>query len=195
VDSRRDVSGMGRAAGARSGQYAPISETDDRRRSGPQGVPPPACFVCAKHRGDLPVPGGFVWQDELVVATHRIMITPEGETVREVYLGHLVVEPRRHAAELAELSDAEASAVGVASARLSRSLMAVLPVEHIYAAIVGDEVPHLHLHLLPRYVETPREYWWDRVDEWPEAPRGDEHAVRKLVERLRVRVDQRTRST
>jgi histidine triad (HIT) family protein len=138
------------------------------------------------------VPGGLVWQDELVVATHRIMMTPKGEAVREVYLGHLVVEPRRHAAELAELTDAEASAMGVASARLSRSLMSVLPVEHIYAMIVGDEVPHVHLHLLPRYVGTPREYWWDRVDEWPDAPRGDEHAVGKLVERLRVGVDQRS---
>jgi histidine triad (HIT) family protein len=169
-----------------------VAEPDDERRSGAQGVPPPPCFVCAKHRGDLPVPGGFVWLDELVVATHRIMTTPKGKTVRDVYLGHLVVEPRRHAAELAELTDAEACALGVASARLSRSLMSVLPAEHIYAAIVGDEVPHLHLNLLPRYVGTPREYWWDRVDEWPDAPRGDEHAVAKLVERLRVGLDRRT---
>jgi histidine triad (HIT) family protein len=109
-----------------------------------------------------------------------------------VYLGHLVVEPRTHAAELAELSDAEASAMGVASARPSRSLMSVLAAEHIYAAIVGDAVPHPQLHLLPRYVGTPREYWWDRLDEWPDAPRGDVHAVAKLVERLQVVVDQRS---
>ncbi|MGH9228417.1 MAG: HIT family protein [Acidimicrobiales bacterium] len=138
------------------------------------------------------MPGGLVWEDELVVATHRIMVTPKGEAVGEVYLGHLVVEPRRHAAELADLTDAEASAIGVALARLSGSLMSVLPIEHIYAMVVGDEVPHVHLHLLPRYVGTPREYWWDRVDEWPDAPRGDEHAVGKLVERLRVGVDQRS---
>jgi diadenosine tetraphosphate (Ap4A) HIT family hydrolase len=179
-------------ARGRPEQYALVPEADDHRQSGAQGAPSMACFVCAKHRGDLPVPGGLVWQDELVVATHRIMMTPKGEAVREVYLGHLIVEPRRHAAELAELTDAEASAMGVASARLSRSLMSVLPVEHIYAMIVGDEVPHVHLHLLPRYVGTPREYWWDRVDEWPDAPRGDEHAVSKLVERLRVGVDQRS---
>ena len=124
------------------------------------------------------------------VATHRILTTPKGETVREVYLGHLVVEPRRHVAELAELTDSEASAIGVTSAHLSRGLMSVLPAEHVYAAIIGDEVPHLHLHLLPRYSGTPREYWWDRVDEWPGAPRGDEQAVGELVERLRIAVDQ-----
>ena len=101
-------------------------------------------------------------------------------------------EPRRHAPGLGDLTDAEAAALGVASAHLSRALMSVLPAEHAYAAIVGDQVPHLHLHLLPRYPGTPPEYWWDRVDEWPDAPRGDEHAVSKLVERLRVGVDQRS---
>jgi diadenosine tetraphosphate (Ap4A) HIT family hydrolase len=62
--------------------------------------------------------------------------------------------------------------------------MSVLPVDHVYAAIVGDEIPHLHVHLLPRYAGTAREYWWDRVDEWPDAPRGGEQAVAHLVERL-----------
>lgn len=145
---------------------------------------PNTCFVCAKHRGDVPVPGGFVWEDELVVATHRTLTTSKGDAVTEVYLGHLLVEPRRHTGGLADLTDAEASRVGVASAHLSRGLMSVLPVDHVYAAIVGDEIPHLHVHLLPRYAGTPRENWWDRVDEWPDAPRGGEQAVAHLVERL-----------
>ena len=87
-----------------------VSGADGHSHLGAQR-PPVVCFVCAKHRGDLPVPGGLVWEDELVVATHRILTTPKGETVREVYLGHLVVEPRRHVAELAELTDSEASAM------------------------------------------------------------------------------------
>ena len=149
----------------------------------------PGRVSCAPSIGVIsPCPAGGC-EDDLVVATHNILMTPKGDTVREVYLGHLVVEPRRHAAGLAELTDAEAGAMGVASAHLSRSLMSVLPAEHVYAAIIGDEVPHLHLHLLPRYFGTPREYWWDRVDEWPGAPRGDEHAVGNLVERLRVAAD------
>jgi hypothetical protein len=47
-------------------------------------------------------------------------------------------------------------------------------------------------HLLPRHVGTPREYCWDRLDERPDAPRGDVHAVANLVERLQVVVDQRS---
>ncbi|HET6834171.1 MAG TPA: HIT family protein [Acidimicrobiales bacterium] len=137
----------------------------------------------------MDVPGDFVWEDELVVATHRILIEPNGDTVRDVYLGHVLIEPRRHTPELGDLTDAEAAALGVASAHLSRALMSVLPAEHVYAAVVGDRVPHLHLQLLPRYPGTPPEYWWDRVDEWPDAPRGDAAAVDRLVKRLRPAAD------
>ena len=77
--------------GARTGHSVQVAETDGQRRSSAQGAPPIDCFVCAKHRGDLPVPGGLVWEDELVVATHRILIEPNGDTVGDVYLGHLLV--------------------------------------------------------------------------------------------------------
>ena len=49
---------------------------------------------------------------------------------------------------------------------------------------VGDAVPHLHVHLLPRFPGTPREYWWTKVDEWPEARRGDAAQIGDLVREL-----------
>jgi diadenosine tetraphosphate (Ap4A) HIT family hydrolase len=51
--------------------------------------------------------------------------------------------------------------------------------------VVGHGAPHLHLHLIPRYPGTPREFWWTRVDEWPDAPRGDAGAIAALAERVR----------
>lgn len=62
--------------------------------------------------------------------------------------------------------------MGYWSARASRALYEVAGAEHVYAAIIGDAVPHLHLHLLPRFPGTPREYWSTRMDEWPQARRG-----------------------
>jgi histidine triad (HIT) family protein len=51
--------------------------------------------------------------------------------------------------------------------------------------MIGDEVPHLHVHLLPRYPGTPREYWWDRVDEWRGARRSLQPQIAVLVRDLR----------
>ena len=46
--------------------------------------------------------------------------------------------------------------------------------------------PHLHLHLIPRYPGAPREYWGMRVDEWPDAPRGEAAEIAALCEQLRA---------
>jgi histidine triad (HIT) family protein len=131
------------------------------------------------------MPGGPVAEDDLVLVSH--VVTPEalGREGTRAYLGHLIVEPRRHAPGLADLTDAEARSVGSWSARASRALRDVTGAEHVYAAAIGDAVPHLHVQLLPRFPGTPREYWWTRVDEWPEARRGGTAEIAALVRDLR----------
>jgi histidine triad (HIT) family protein len=143
------------------------------------------CFVCDKHREMSTVPGGELIADDDVVVSHLPLITPQG-TSDSVYLGHLVLEPRRHLRELGELSPDEAASLGRLSARASAALTASEGAEHVYAAVIGHGVEHLHLHLLPRYPGTPREYWWVRVDEWPGAPRGGVAEIEALAERLRA---------
>jgi diadenosine tetraphosphate (Ap4A) HIT family hydrolase len=142
------------------------------------------CFVCRKHReqGSL-LPGGPVGEDELTVVSHLAPAAP-GRAGGPVYLGHLLVEPRRHAPGLADLTDAEAQAVGRWCARASRALREVAGAEHIYAAVIGDNTPRLHVRLLPRYPGTPREYWWDRLDEWPGARLGTEREITAFVRGL-----------
>lgn len=144
------------------------------------------CFVCRKHRdrGSL-LPGGPVAEDELVLVSH--IVTPDvlGSDGATAYLGHLFVEPLRHAPGLADLTDAEAQRVGLWCTRASRALREAAGAEHVYAAVIGDGVPHVHVHLLPRFPGTPREYWWTRVDEWPQARRGTAAEIEALVRKLR----------
>jgi histidine triad (HIT) family protein len=165
-----------------------ISLTQHERRSegaAAYGMPMEACFVCAKHL-DLAraAPGGALDADAHVVVSHLPLTTPAGDA-SSVYLGHLLVEPRRHIAELGDLRADEAASFGALTARASAALQAV-GAEHVYAAVIGHGVAHLHLHLIARYPGTPREYWWTRLDEWTEAPRGDTSAVADFVARLRA---------
>ncbi len=139
------------------------------------------CFVCHKHRGDVHVPGGVIFEDELVYASHSII--PEGHD--SVYLGWAFVEPKRHAPGLGDLTDAEARAFGLTTIRLSRALLAATGAEHVYAAVLGHHVPHLHIHLIVRYPNTPREHWGLNVVEWSEAPRGREPEIAALADRIR----------
>lgn len=145
------------------------------------------CFVCRKHRkrGSL-MPGGPIAEDDLVLVSH--IVTPEvlGHDGGTAYMGHLFVEPVRHVPGLGDLTDAEARSVGSWTTRASRALREVAGAEHVYLAVIGDGVPHLHVHLLPRYPGTPREYWWTRVDEWPQARRGGVAEIGMLVRQLRA---------
>jgi len=139
------------------------------------------CFVCRKHRGEIALPGGAIYEDALVYAGHAA--GPPGQGT--VYRGYLIAEPKRHAAGWEDLTADEAAALGRLLARLCRALRESEGAEHVYMAVLGDHVAHLHVHLLPRYPGTPPEYWGFRVDEWPDAPQADERAVAEVCERLR----------
>lgn len=144
------------------------------------------CFVCRKHhdRGSF-VPGGPVAKDELVLVSHTVTPDVLGRNGTTAYLGHLLVEPLRHAPGLADLTDVEARRIGLWCTRASRALREVAGAEQVYAAVWGDGVPHLHVHLLPRFPGTPREYWGTRVNEWPQAQRGNAAEIEVFVSGLR----------
>lgn len=142
------------------------------------------CFVCRKHRDiDRLAPGGSLVSDAHVVVSHLPLRTPAGEAT-SLYRGHFFVEPRRHVGELGELTPDEAASFGRLTAAVSASLRRA-GAEHVYAAVIGHGVEHLHLHLIPRYPGTPREYRWTRLDEWPDTPRGDAREIAAFVARLR----------
>lgn len=147
-------------------------------------MPEADCFVCRKHRGKVGVPGGIVYEDELVHCSH--IVVPEGRA--RVYLGTLFVEPRRHVAGIGDLHADEAERVGLLASRVAAALQATEGAEHVYVFVLGHHVPHLHVWLAPRYPGTPREFWPLRLAEWPAAPTGGPPEIAALCERVGAHV-------
>ncbi|MBI5566589.1 MAG: HIT family protein [Chloroflexi bacterium] len=147
---------------------------------------PPAteCFICRKHRGEVTIPGGAIYEDDLLYVGHAQI--RDGQT--SAYLGYLMIEPKRHAPRLFDLTDEEAQASGLMIARLSRALRDSEHAEHVYAFVIGDGVLHVHFHVVPRYPGAPREFWGVHVDEWPDAPHGGPDEMAALCDRLRRRL-------
>lgn len=140
------------------------------------------CFVCRKHRGELVMPGGVVYEDELVYASH--MALPDGQ--ERVYLGTLFVEPKRHVPGMGDLRRPEAERVGWLTSRLAAALQACARAEHVYVFVLGHHVPHLHVWIAPRYPGTPAEYAPFRLAAWPDAPRGGAAEIAALCDRVRA---------
>lgn len=145
------------------------------------------CVVCRKQQGDIPVAGGVVYEDDLLYVSHAQLWGGEADH----YLGHMFVEPKRHVPELADLTEAEAQALGLYTSRVARALMCTEGVEHVYSFVIGDGVPHVHIHVIGRYPGAPRKYWGPQVDEWPEAPRGGQAEIAEVTARVRAFLQER----
>jgi diadenosine tetraphosphate (Ap4A) HIT family hydrolase len=85
-------------------------------------------------------------------------------TVTDAYLqrkkiqrGYTVVIWRgRHVAEPTELNDAEASGYWAETLSVSRALLSFYRPLKLNYETLGNSLPHLHTHLIPRFREDPR---------------------------------------
>lgn len=77
------------------------------------------------------------------------------------------MEPKRHVADLGDLTEDEAAAVGILVSRLARALVKVESAEHVYSFVFGDGLAagHLHTHVSPHDPATPPELSQRRVGE------------------------------
>jgi diadenosine tetraphosphate (Ap4A) HIT family hydrolase len=97
-----------------------------------------------------------------------------------------MIDLKRHVPTLAEMNPEEAKAFGVIMARLSKALKEVEKAEHVYALVSGNAVPHLHMHLVARYPNTPEQYWGPfAVYESPNARMGEDNEVVELCHRIK----------
>jgi diadenosine tetraphosphate (Ap4A) HIT family hydrolase len=136
------------------------------------------CPICTKQQSA--VTGGPLMAGDLVYAHHVYCAGDDN------FLGYVRLETRRHVPSFAELTPAEAQAIGTQIMCLSRALKDCTGADHVYAFFYGDHVPHLHLHIFARYPGTPEEFWRERVDEWSGSPKGGAAEVAALCDRLRA---------
>jgi diadenosine tetraphosphate (Ap4A) HIT family hydrolase len=104
------------------------------------------CFTCAVNAGRISAPGGVIYQDKHWVAEHG---------VDRLVKGYVVLKPRRHVHEMADLLPQEARALGPAMRTLLSAMRTALAPERIYVCSFAESVHHLHFHLIPRYADMP----------------------------------------
>jgi len=99
--------------------------------------------------------------------------------------GYTIIAWRgRHVAEPTELSPSDAAAYWLEVVRVALALEAHLrPVKMNYN-LLGNSLPHLHTHLVPRYADDPRPGWPFPFPEH-EPPPIDDKVLRADVEALR----------
>ncbi len=108
---------------------------------------PADCHFCRKlsHLSSLP-PDELVWQFPHSVA----LLGPW-----QYYLGYCILVARRHASELHHLPDPERLAYLDEMCLLANAIADVFRPRKLNYELLGNQVPHLHWHLFPRYDHDP----------------------------------------
>ena len=98
-----------------------------------------------------------------------------------------LVFDRRHAARLDQLTDEEYAAFGRDLFVSQRAVFAVMRPDHTNIESLGNVVPHLHWHIIPRYVNDARwgmPIWTTPLSAMPDS-RLDAAERDDLIDRLR----------
>ncbi len=71
--------------------------------------------------------------------------------------GYIRVITNKHLKEFSELNDEEAVKLTLAIKKIEKKMIKFLNPDKINIANLGNMVPHLHIHIIPRYKNDP---WW-----------------------------------
>ena len=63
--------------------------------------------------------------------------------------GHTLVVPKREVDYVFDLDDDELAAMHIFAKRVAKAIEKVIPCKRVGVAVVGLEVPHAHIHLIP----------------------------------------------
>src|SRR5262245_21569765 len=107
----------------------------------------PDCPFCRKldALNELP-PGDLVWE-----FPHSVAVLGPWQ----FYHGYCILIARRHATELFHLDEAERHAYLEEMTLLARAIADAFGPHKLNYELLGNQVPHLHWHLFPRYQHDP----------------------------------------
>lgn len=99
-----------------------------------------ACVFCRIGQGHE----GFIYEDEGFFAVLD---------VRPRTAGHTLVIPKEHSRWVWDVPDIGAYFAAVQ--RVANALRSALNTEVVQMAVMGEEIPHAHVHLIPRFAGDP----------------------------------------
>ncbi len=83
--------------------------------------------------------------------------------INPVAVGHTLVIPRREVDYIFDLDDEELAAMQVFAKRVATAIRRVIPCVKVGQAVLGLEVPHAHIHLIPLQSEADMDFHKEKL--------------------------------
>lgn len=119
------------------------------------------------------IPGYIVAEDEGFIAFLDIF---------PLVMGHTLVVPKKETDYIFDMDDEELGQLMVFARKVAVALRRVVPCERIGVSVIGLEVPHTHVHLIP--IHTVQDMNFAKPKLTP-----DKAAMEELREKIRAAFD------
>lgn len=107
------------------------------------------CIFCKIVKNEIPA--DKVYEDDKIIAF--LDINP-------VAPGHTLVIPKAHHEVMADTPDELLAYIFVQSKKLMQTLKTAMGADFVVLSVVGIDVPHFHIHLIPRKHDDGLENFW-----------------------------------
>jgi histidine triad (HIT) family protein len=118
------------------------------------------------------IPGQIVAEDERFAAFLDIM---------PLVLGHTLVVPKKEIDYIYDLSDEDLKAIHVFAKKVAAGVLKAIPCKRIGVAVIGLEVPHAHIHLVPMNTADDLNFTRPKLRPSPEELAAAAEKIRKAL--------------
>ncbi|OGY47032.1 MAG: hypothetical protein A3J62_03350 [Candidatus Buchananbacteria bacterium RIFCSPHIGHO2_02_FULL_38_8] len=107
------------------------------------------CIFCKIITGEIPA--AKVYEDDKVLAF--LDINP-------VNKGHILLIPKEHYQMMVDTPDELVAYIFTKSKELMKAIEKAVEADYVVVSVVGLDVPHFHVHLVPRYKDDGLTGFW-----------------------------------
>lgn len=107
------------------------------------------CIFCKIVAGQIPA--AKIFEDDKVLAF--LDINP-------VNYGHVLIIPKEHHQMMVDTPDELVSYIFVKAKALMKAVKEAMKADYVVVSVVGIDVPHFHIHLIPRYYQDGLHNFW-----------------------------------
>jgi histidine triad (HIT) family protein len=127
------------------------------------------CIFCKIVKKEIPA--DVVFEDKDFIAFLDI---------HPVTLGHTLIIPKKHFTWMQDADDDTIAGIFQLAKKLMNASIKGLGVDYVHVSLEGKDVPHLHVHLIPRHLGDGFESWPTKTYKEGEA----EEIIQKIISRL-----------
>lgn len=97
------------------------------------------------------IPSAKVYEDD------KILVFLD---IKPVNKGHVLMIPKEHHEMMVDVPDELISYIFVKARALMKVIKQAMAADFVILSVVGLDVPHFHVHLVPRYNDDGLDNWW-----------------------------------